>query len=237
MSLADAENWNILLSVILLIAALAVIFAPEPYRNIAAVVLASGPAAAFYLARCWPLLFTAIKKKSDPRVDLYWPLMISSFGFLFSSRLSYEALVSIQYAFLTSALIATAYCCAYFITVRKRESFFFLIIPLLYYAISYGYGFTCTANIAVDDSTPSIYQTTVLDKYITYGKGHNPSDYTLRLRPWGPVNSISHVRVPAMVYGSYTPGDTVCLGLHPGLLHLQWYQLVNCPADDPQAQP
>jgi hypothetical protein len=129
------------------------------------------------------------------------------------------------------------YCCAYFFTVRKKEPFIYFILPLLFFASAYGYGLTCTADIALDDSTPSISQVTVLDKYITYGKGHTPSDYYLQVRPWDTNIDISRVKVPSMVYGSFAPGDAACLGLHPGLLHLQWYELINCPADNPAPQP
>jgi hypothetical protein len=141
-----------------------------------------------------------------------------------------------QDAFLITALIAAVYCGAYFITVRRSGSFLF-ILPLLSYALVYGYGLTRTADIAVDDSIPSIHEATVIGKYITYGKSHSPIDYYLQVRPWDPETDISRVKVPAMIYGSYAPGDTACLGLHLGLLHLQWYELIACPADNPAPQP
>lgn len=227
-SLANAQNWVIGLSAILFVVALGVNFAPEPYRNLSAVVLAAGPAAAFYLARRSPLLFTTFKRKSDPRADLTWPLGVCSFGFFLSVNLRSAVLVSMQYALLISALVAVVYFCGYFSTVRTNRSGFSVVIPLLFCALSYSYGLTYTADTAVDDSTVTTYQTAVLNKRISHGKSNA---YYLRLSPWGPITDVSDLQVSPRVYGSYVPGDAICLGLHPGALHLQWYEPIDCPSD------
>jgi hypothetical protein len=233
-ALKDAQNWNIFLSAILLIAALTLNFGKQPYRQFGAIFLALGPAAAFFRARRSPLLYAVLKKKSDPRTDLASALMISSFGFLFSSNSNDAHLVSVQSSLLIAALVAALYIYGYFSTVRRSQSGFGLIIALLFCALSYSYCFAFALNTLFDNSDAKTYQTTVLAKPVTHGKS---TTYYLRLAAWGPITNVSDLQVSPRIYGSYAPGDTACLGLHPGLLHLPWYQLINCPANNPPPQP
>jgi hypothetical protein len=233
-ALKDAQNLNILLSAILLIAALTLNFGKQPYCQFGAIFLALGPAIAFFLARRSPLLYAVLKKKSDPRTDLAFALLITSFGLFFYIAKSNRHLLSVQSSLIIAALVVALYIYGYFSAVRRSVSGFGLIIALLFCAPSYSYGLTFALNTLFDDSPGSTYQTVVLDKRISHGKSNT---YYLRLAPWGPITAAYETDVPSRIYGSYTPSDTVCLGLHPGLLHLPWYQLIDCPADDPHTQP
>jgi hypothetical protein len=232
-ALSTAQLWNIALSAILAIAALALNLTRPPYRGLGAVVLIAGPAAAFFLAKRSPLLFTAFRRDSDPRTELAVPLFVSSAGLCINVFVQSAKFVAIEDSFLVAALIAAVYLIAYFLTVRKSLSRSRLILPLLLCALSFSYGLTFVANVVFDDSAGTPFQTTVYNKYVSHGKSDT---YHLQISPWGPIAEIYDMQVSGPDYGSYIPGDPICFRLHPGTLHLQWYDPIACAVEASPAQ-
>ncbi|WP_058189014.1 hypothetical protein [Terracidiphilus gabretensis] len=233
-ALSIAQLWNIALSAILAIAALTLNLSHPPYRGLGAVILIAGPAAAFFFAQRSPLLFTAFRRDSDPRIELAVPLFVSSAGLCINLFVQGAKFVFIEGSFLVATLIAAVYLIVYFVTVRKSLSRSRLAFPLLLCALSFSYGLTFVANVVFDDSAGTPFQTAVYNKYVSHGKSDT---YHLLISPWGPITDIYDMQVSGPDFDSYAPGDPICFRLHPGTLRLQWYQPIACPNDAPPSQP
>jgi len=93
-------------------------------------------------------------------------------------------------------------------------------------ASPYGYGAGMQLNSLADSLAPQRYPVTVVSKYIH--RGSKSTSRHLVLEPWGPVTARSDITVPADMYSSTQPGDTVCVLLHPGALGVEWYEITAC---------
>ena len=90
---------------------------------------------------------------------------------------------------------------------------------------AYGYGIAVQANVLPDRSAPQLFQATVTGKHESTGK---TTTYYLELPPWGPQSGPNEVTVQRDLYRNVAAGDTVCLWVYPGLLHVQWYRVTTC---------
>lgn len=97
-------------------------------------------------------------------------------------------------------------------------------ILVLLFLLPYGYGTLVMANTLPDTAPPKAYETTVISKRYTSGKGAHAE---LKIKPWGPDPG-GDVPVSSALYRAVRPGDTVCAYLHPGALGVQWYVVDKC---------
>jgi hypothetical protein len=82
-------------------------------------------------------------------------------------------------------------------------------------------------DTALDLGAPRTFSPTVLDQRISRGKS---TSYYLTVSPWGPRAGNDEVQVESKVYYGVSPGQTVCITLHTGLLHAAWYRTTRaCP--------
>jgi hypothetical protein len=105
-----------------------------------------------------------------------------------------------------------------------NPTFFYLFLAL--YGTGCGVGAPALINRSFDRSPGQIYQAAVEARRVTGGRG-GPS-YSLKLGPWGPRTGPSYVPVTRGVYDATQPGDTACVSLHPGALHMPWYLATRC---------
>lgn len=97
----------------------------------------------------------------------------------------------------------------------------------------FGIGAVGEANAIFDASPGQVYQTQITDKYESHGR---TSSYDLVLGPWGPSNGGSET-VSYDVYSQFNVGDTACVSLHTGALHMRWYVMLRCEGLAPSAAP
>lgn len=116
--------------------------------------------------------------------------------------------------------------------VRKRRG---RIVGLLVVCAPYGYGAGMEVNALLDRSPAMTYSAHVTDKHASHSRG--TSAYYLHLEPWGPRVSSDDVPVPYALYTNTQIGDSVCVELKPGLLHVAWYLVKKClsPGGRPDA--
>jgi hypothetical protein len=96
---------------------------------------------------------------------------------------------------------------------------------LLFLCCSYGYGAGLEVNAMLDQSPPQSYRVVVAAKHVNQGKS---TSYHLTLAPWGPYVSGQDLRVSHSRYAATRPGDTVCMFLRAGALHVAWSELGSC---------
>lgn len=98
-------------------------------------------------------------------------------------------------------------------------------LVLMSCAIVYGYGAGLQANVLLDRSVPIVYRATLIAKHTS---GHKYKDYKFLLEPVGPWKEIPDVSVSRGLYDAKEPGDSVCLDVKQGALHVSWYTVHAC---------
>jgi len=224
-ALKQAKTWSIVAIVVAIAAAAGLIFGDAALHLPSAVVLALAPVAAFFLMQHSPLLYAIFKKKSDPRAELSFVLMIASFGLYFYIHDLH--FVSMQPLLLMIVIVAFAYIAAFFNSARKNSSPTGALIGLIFFGAIYSYGLAIVVNSLADNTKASIYIVPVTGKHVVHGKS---TTYYLDLAPWGPVEDPNKISVSSSFYDNTAVDDQICLGLHPGRLRASWYQLAACPA-------
>jgi len=224
-TLSQAKTTSILALVVAIAAAAAVNFGEPVLQVPFALALALVPVGLAILIQRSPLLYSVFKRKSDPRAELSYALMVASFGFMIRNRGVH--LVSMQPLLLMIAIVALAYCAAFFRSSSQSSSPFGSTIALLFFAGIYSYGMTVAADSLADHSKVSTYSVEVTGKRISRGRS---TTYYLKLAPWGPVESPNEISVSSATYDGFSPGQQLCLSLHQGRLRAPWYTPVSCSA-------
>jgi hypothetical protein len=222
-TLAEAKKYSIFALVIALAAAVAASFGVPAFYLPFSIALALVPVALAILLHRSPLLYTVFKRREDPRAELLYALIVSSFGLLIRARGIH--FVSLQSVVLVIALLTIAYIAAFSHSVFESTSPTRLFFALLLFGMLYSYGAVVVADTIGDTSTPRRYVVHVLRKYYTNGRSRS---YYLTLEPWGPMNQPNSLAVSKTIYDKTSLGNQVCLELSSGRLNASWYTQVSC---------
>jgi hypothetical protein len=226
-----AKGWGIGLSVLagaISIPVMWVSYAPV-YRAALVLLLACPPVGIILLHR-FPLLFTAFRRKPDPRADLGFLIVWPGIGVMFSYQTANDPIHlvdSLQLAYWI-LLIFAGFLAALFQTAWKNPSRVAVFFAIVLLGGMYSIGLVNAVNALADKSAPLPYQTSISKMFESHSsKG---TRYYLRVGPWGPIVYPDDVDVPRGTYNASRVGDPVCFGLHPGFLRAPWYTVMPCPA-------
>jgi hypothetical protein len=86
----------------------------------------------------------------------------------------------------------------------------------------YSYAGTYGANCVYDNSTPKVYETTVLDKH-TYRSSKGGTRYYLTVAPWGHHYDKEDIKVSSDQYRETDIDETVKIDYKEGLFGIPWY--------------
>jgi hypothetical protein len=222
-ALAQAKTYSIFALVIAIAAAVAANFGIPALYLPFSIALALVPITLAFLLHRSPLLYTVFRRKDDPRAELLYALIASSFGLLIRARGIH--FVSLQSIGVVIALITLAYIAAFYHSFFESPSPARTFFALLLFGILYSYGSVIVADAVGDESTPTRFVVRVIGKHYTTGRSRS---YYLSLEPWGPVQQSNNLGVSKSIYDKTTTGDQVCLELHPGRLNAAWYTHVSC---------
>lgn len=221
-SLVRARQINTAAMVAIVAAALGFNLSSGHWLVFCGIVLALAPFGLAWL--CWrqPLLYGMFRRKLDPRTEASHALLISAFGLVF--HMQQFNFVSLKPLWVGSALLALVTFAVYYAPTLssggKRALFATLMLAVLY-----AYGAVTMTDACLDSSAGKHYSARVLGGHVNRGRS---TSYYLQLAPWGPLAGSGDVRVPSPLYHSTAPGDSVCLDLHPGWLHIPWFHVAAC---------
>ena len=222
-ALKQAKHLNIALSAVAIAAGVVFFFNQGPVRLAAAIVLALVPAFVLYLMSKDPLLYAVGKPKRDPRTDLTIAITVSGIGLMMggiaTNFVSYKPLL------MWSALIAAAFFVAFVTYTQKGPRVQGFLLIILMYGCMYGYGLVTVADTLLDSGPATTFATSVVGEHEVHGKS---TTYYLDLAAWGPFDTTNKLSVRQDEYLHAQNGEAVCLALHPGYLHAQWYARVDC---------
>jgi hypothetical protein len=224
-----ARAWAIGLSVLTGTVSVPVMFVSfAPVYKASLVVLLACPIAGILLLHRFPLLFTVLKRKPDPRADLGLLLIWPGIGVAFSYQNSNDPthlVDSFQLIYWVLAVLLV-FLVALLPSVWRSPSRWAVLFFLIITGGMYSMGFVNLVNTFLDHSKPNRYETWVLKKSESHSsKG---TRYFLRVAPWGSISYADDVDVPMNTFNETRIGDPVCYGLHPGFLHGPWYTSVSC---------
>jgi len=234
----QAKTWAIGLSILAGVVSVPVMFvnyAPV-YRSALALLLACPPVGMILLHR-FPLLFTAFRRKPDPRADLGFLIVWPGIGMMFSYQTANDPshlVDSFQLGY-WALFVFAGFAASLFQTAWKspsRGGIFFAIVLL---GGMYSIGLVNAANSLLDMSAPRLYQTWALKMHES--QSSKGTRYYINVAPWGPISYPDDVDVPRNTYNTFHVGDPVCFGLHPGFLRAPWYTLTPCPAQQVPSVP
>jgi hypothetical protein len=222
-ALATAKTLAVFAVVVVVALALVLNLADPILRLPAAVILAIAPIAVLIAVARSPLLYAIFKRKKDPRAELAFVLIVTSFAFLLAIRGIH--MVSIRPLSPIMIVLAIVYLSPVFIANREGSVVMGRVFALLFFAGLYAYSLTIAADALLDSATAEPYHATVTGKYETHGRS---TSYTFYLAPWGPFEGTNRLGVSYNDYHRTMTGDQVCLNLHRGTLNAPWYQQVDC---------
>ena len=222
-ALAQAKTYSIFALVIALAAAVAASYGVPALYLPFSIALALVPVALAILLHRSPLLYTVFKRREDPRAELLYALIVSSFGLLIRARGIH--FVSLHSVGLVIGLLTVAYIAAFYHSFFESTSPTRTFFALLLFGMLYSYGAVVVADAVGDTSTPTHYVVHVLAKHYTTGRSRS---YYLTLEPWGPVEQPNSLGVSKTIYDKASPGDQICLELSSGRLNAPWYTQVSC---------
>lgn len=231
-ALAQAKTYSIFALVIAVAAAVAASYGIPALYLPFSIALALVPIALAVLLHRSPLLYTVFKRKDDPRAELLYALIVSSFGLLIRARGIH--FVSLESVGVVVALLTVAYIAAFYHSFFESPSPIRTFFALLLFGMLYSYGAVTVADAVGDPSTATRYVVHVVGKHYTTGRSRA---FYLELEPWGPVARRNDLGVSQAVYEKASRGDQVCLDLRPGRLNAAWYTQVSCfdaPVDSAQ---
>jgi hypothetical protein len=229
--LAQAKTYSIFALVIAITAGIAANYGIPSLYLAFSVALALVPVALAILIHRAPLLYTVFKRKDDPRAELLYALIASSFALLIRARGIH--FVSIESIGLVVALLTLAFLAAFYHSFLESPYPTRTFFALLFFSILYSYSAVAVTDAVADQSKSTRYTVSVVDKHYTTGRSRS---YYLDLEPWGPMQQTNRLGVSKTIYDRASPGDQVCLELRPGRLNATWYTQVSCTSAPLDAQ-
>jgi hypothetical protein len=225
-----AKGWAIGLSVLAGAISIPVIWVNyAPVYRIALVLLLACPPVGIILLHRFPMLFTAFRRKPDPRADLGFLITWPGIGVMFSYQTANDPshlVDSLQLSYLV-LLIFAGFVAALFQTAWKSPSRGAIFFAIALLGGMYSIGLVNAANSLPDMSAPRLYQSWALKMYES--QSSKGTRYYVRVAPWGPITYPDDVDIPRSTYKTFHVGDPVCFGLHPGFLQAPWYTSMPCP--------
>jgi hypothetical protein len=220
---AQAKDTAKYLNVISWIALVWGFFFPRPYP-LAIAVLAVLPIVAVVLLLRSRGIYQIEGRRNDRRPSLAVPFIFP--GMVLVLRTTVDLHLLHWASLLTASAICTLVLTVILVSsdpgLRKRP---WTALIILFLGVFYFYGAIAEVNSLLDRASPQTYEVAVTGKHIVSGKS---TSYHLELEPWGPLTKPDNVTVPSPLYYYTAPGNTVCVDLYPGTLHIPWYLVRTC---------
>ena len=177
---------------------------------------------AIFVAARSPGLYTLNDHKKDARAGLGMPLILPGLVLLISAMLDYHVIDWTPVHFAAAAIaLFISFLAAQADKQLLRKKTIFIIAPIM---MAYGYGALIDVNAIADRSAPVKYETQVINKRITGGRGSHPE---LTIGSWNNQPG-GDVAVAMGVYKMVDAGSTVCVFQHEGAFKLAWYYVDMC---------
>lgn len=225
-ALSQAKLVNIGACVVSVAAGCGYVFGGESWRPWCYAALLLGPVFALGLLYRSPLLYTMFKRKSDPRVDTSALLLISGMGLLFRGMSINFVSNSELWRYIVVVMVVFVF--AFYRPAMKSKQVAGALMAVLFFGGFYAWGAVVGLDTMKDAAPVQTYVVMVTGKHYSSGRS---TTYYLSLAQWGPFPGPVHsMEVSGSLYRRVHAGDEICLALHAGMIHVAWYEPVECSA-------
>lgn len=187
----------------------------------------------FWTGALYPLFGIAIMRFSNGLIKfvgasqrslhmgIFLGLAMSVINVLITAIVEYKVLSFVNAWPIVAAITVVLFILLYSTGINKTEGVAKgQIIAMVITSFIYGFGNTIVINCLFDKSAPANFKTTVVDEYISSGKG---AHYHLKLKPWLPGQDIKTVDISEKSYYKTPVGSTVFIYQKKGLLNIPWF--------------
>lgn len=108
-------------------------------------------------------------------------------------------------------------------SVENKRNLVFPIVSTIIGCAIYSYTTLVLYNEILDFSEPTKYETTIIDKWVTDGKGRQ---YKIILSPWGDLTKDQETRVSRKKYNKLHIGEKKTVKQNKGLFDITYYNLI-----------
>lgn len=99
-----------------------------------------------------------------------------------------------------------------------------IYLSIIFSIFIYSYSSITAINCSFDNSDPKIYETKIIDKYISKGR-RGRRTYYVKVQPWGHHFDSENIKVSSSDYENYLINESVKIDYKKGLLGIPWYYL------------
>lgn len=130
-------------------------------------------------------------------------------------------------AILTAGAVALVTICVFLLVTHQKISQsnkdkWWIYSSIIFSFFLYSFSAVVAINCAFDASKPKVFETVVLDKYISRGKH---TSYYIKVKPWGHHYDSESIKVAPSDYSEYQVHQNVNIDYKEGLLGIPWYYL------------
>lgn len=166
-----------------------------------------------------------IDRGTKTRYDVADFIDIPAFAILLRCFIDYEidnykTLIIVVILTFIGSLIFLFY--THSIISKSNKDRFWIYSSVLFCIFIYSYSAVIAVNCTFDYSKPQVFETKVIDKYISRGKN---TSYYIKVKPWGHHYDIESIRIPSIDYTKYSINQPVKIDYKEGLLGISWYYL------------
>jgi len=222
--LDDARRIKSYFLLITLASATGLRWGPAVVQAACGCVLFCAPIFVYWLLRSFPQLYAFHASEGDPRADLFWYLWPVGLFIQMATFRRFD-FVSIATVLWVAVPATLAYSGAFWRFLPKRFTVAGRICAfswfLLFFAFPFADGIIELADTLPDRAPIQTFLLPVIPQQIKFDEGK----YRIELPPWGPKTKSGNVTVGAETYSRILTSKQVCIDLHPGFLHLAWYEV------------
>lgn len=129
---------------------------------------------------------------------------------------------------LTGTVAFVAICLFLFITHKQisdsNKDKWWIYSSVIFSLFIYSYSSVVAVNCVFDTSEPKVYDTEIIDKYISRGR-RGSRNYYVKVKPWSHHYDVESISVTTKEYEQYQLYDKVKIEYKEGLLGIPWYYL------------
>ncbi|MGA3010896.1 MAG: hypothetical protein ABSD72_11610 [Terracidiphilus sp.] len=198
-----------------------------PLQAVFALFLVVAPWIGWFWLKRSPTVFAFNKPKQDPRIDLFYSIWIGCVLFLHAFYL-FKPSSSPGLLWIALPLGAIYTACFFPFLPRSASLAGRVWNPIwlfLFMACPYTMGMAIVANSVADRAPAVTFAVRVKAAQVTRDSGR----FRVELGKERPASGPEFIKVDSDMSQEITARGRVCILLHPGLLHIPWYEVVHCP--------
>ncbi len=203
---------------------------PEPYKLLLGVLLAIPIIGLLLNGLHKPSMATLVEISADKDGDDKYD--VADFIDIAAWIILIRVVIDFEFDSINSMIIPGTVACIIILAIlfmthklieNTTRNKWWIYTSLIFNVSLYSYAGTYAANCAYDYSTPTVYQTEVLNKKVS--KRRRSTTYYVEVAPWGHHYDKEKIAVPRDQFYELEVGNMIDIELKEGLFNIPWYYI------------